>query len=114
MIGDEDDIDELDDEVEGEDDDAEDDVEVEGDDDDDIDDDDDDIDDDDDEVDIGGDTVVGLTGEYDIDSLFKMLDSTDPSEVAHRREIRRRLEELAEQREVDLDSTFNFDLDEDL
>lgn len=112
MIGDEDDIDELDDEVEVEGDDAEDDVEVEGDDDDDIDDD--DIDDDDDEVDIGGDTVVGLTGEYDIDSLFKMLDSTDPSEVAHRREIRRRLEELAEQREVDLDSTFNFDLDEDL
>ena len=98
MIGDEDDLDDLDN----------------LDDEDDVDDDDDDLDDDDAELsDIGGDTVVGLSGEYDIDSLFKKLDSTDPSEVLHRREIRRRIEEIRELREADLDSTFNFNLDDD-
>ncbi len=104
MIGDEDDIDDLDDELDDEDDEDEDASGV---------DDDDDLDEDD-EVDIGGDTVVGLSGEYDIDSLFKKLDSTDPSEVAHRREIRRRIEEIREMREADLDSTFNFNLDDDI
>ena len=96
MIGDEDNINDLDDE-------------------DGVDEDDDDLDDDEDAElsDIGGDTVVGLSGEYDIDSLFKKLDSTDPSEVSHRREIRRRIEEIRELREADLDSTFNFNLDDD-
>ena len=42
------------------------------------------------------------------------LKSIDPNEVAHRREVRRRLEELREERDADLDSTFNFSLDDDL
>ncbi|MDH5456134.1 MAG: hypothetical protein OEY37_08680 [Gammaproteobacteria bacterium] len=73
-------------------------------------------DDDDDDVEItdfSGDTIVGLSGEFDIDTLVKRLEATDPDEVAHRREIRRRLEEIREMREVDLDSTFNFNLDDD-
>ncbi len=104
MIGDKDDLDELEDE-ELEDEDLEDE---------DLDDDDDDDDDDTDIVtDFSGDTIVGLSGEFDIDSLVKKLEATDPSEVAHRREIRRRLEEIREMREADLDSTFNFNLDDD-
>lgn len=98
MIGDDDDLDELeDDEL----DDA------------DESDDDDDDDDDGDLSDIGGDTVVGLSGEYNIDELVAKLDSTDPAEIARRREIRRRLEEIREMRDADLDSTFNFNFDDD-
>ncbi len=101
MVGDKDDLEELEDE--------------DLDDLDDLDDADDDDDDDDDVeiADFGGDTVVGLSGEFDIDTLVKRLEATDPDEVAHRREIRRRLEEIREMREVDLDSTFNFNLDDD-
>ena len=93
MIGDKDDLEELDDE----------DLEDEEDDDDDV----------DVLTDFGGDTVVGLSGEFDVDSLVKKLEATDLDEVAHRREIRRRLEEIREMREADLDSTFNFNLDDD-
>lgn len=70
-------------------------------------------DEDDDLSDIGGDTVVGLSGEYNIDELVAKLDSTDPAEIARRREIRRRLEEIREMRDADLDSTFNFNFDDD-
>lgn len=63
--------------------------------------------------DLGTETAVGLTGEYNIDELVAKLDSTDPAEIARRREIRRRLEEIRELRNADLDSTFNFRLDDD-
>ena len=75
---------------------------------------DDDLDDEessDDMPDIGGDTIIDVTGE--LETLVDKFEKTDPDEVAHKREIRRRLEEIAERRNQDLDSTFNFDLDDD-
>ena len=75
---------------------------------------DDDLDDDessDEMPDIGGDTIIDVSGE--LESLVAKFEKTDPDEIAHRREIRRRLEEIAERRSLDLDSTFNFDLDDD-
>ena len=66
---------------------------------------------DDEMPDIGGDTVIDVSGE--LEALVEKLDKSDPDDVAHRREVRKRLEELAEQRNVDLDSTFNFNLDDD-
>jgi hypothetical protein len=98
MLGDDDDFDELEnDEL----DDADDDEEEDGD------------STDDDLTDIGGDTVVGLSGEFNIDDLVAKLDSTDPAEIARRRAIRRRLEEIREMRDADLDSTFNFRFDDE-
>jgi|SRR5210317_191538 len=75
---------------------------------------DDDLDDEessDDMPDIGGDTIIDVTGELEI--LVDKFEKTDADEVARRREIRRRLDEIAERRNQDLDSTFNFDLNED-
>jgi hypothetical protein len=75
---------------------------------------DDDLDDEessDDMPDIGGDTIIDVTGELEI--LVDKFEKTDADEVARRREIRRRLDEIAERRNMDLDSTFNFDLNED-
>ena len=64
--------------------------------------------------DIGGDTLIDVSGELQVEELVAKLESYDPDEVAHRREVRRRLEEISERRSQDLDSTFNFDLDDDL
>ena len=80
--------------------------------DDDLDDDQDDDDSSDDMPDIGGDTIIDVAGE--LETLVDKFEKADPGEIAHKREIRRRLEEIAERRNLDLDSTFNFDLDDDL
>ena len=65
--------------------------------------------DDDDGDDVGGDTTV----EMDIERLVAKLDASDSEDVHRRAEIRRRLEDLREQRQQELDSTFNINLDDD-
>lgn len=71
-----------------------------------------DMDDDDDDEDNVGDISV----EINVEELVAKLEATDSDDVARRREIRRRLDELEEMRREsrDLDSTFNFDLDDEL
>jgi hypothetical protein len=64
--------------------------------------------DDDDDVSVGDSTI-----EMDIEKLVAKLDASDSEDVHHRAEIRRKLEELRELREQELDSTFNFNLDDD-
>ena len=64
--------------------------------------------------DIGGETVGDLTGELRVDALVARAGKTDPDEVARKRETRKRLEELEEQRNAKLDDTFNFNIDEEL
>jgi hypothetical protein len=58
---------------------------------------------------VSGDTTV----EMDIDRLVAKLDASDSEDVHRRAEIRHKLEELREKRELELDSTFNINLDED-
>ncbi len=64
---------------------------------------------DDDDDDVGGDTTIQM----DIDKLVAKLDASDSEDVHRRAEIRRSLEDLREQRQQELDSTFNINLDED-
>ena len=64
--------------------------------------------------DIGGDTMVDVAGQLKVEKLVEKIDSLDQDEAAHEREVRRRLEELQEQKDKDLDSTFNFNMDEDI
>jgi len=71
----------------------------------------DDIDDDDD-VDISDDDDSDddeSTSEIDVDKLVAKIDA---EEAARRREIRRKLEALREERDDEFGSTYNFDLDE--
>ena len=58
--------------------------------------------------DIGGDTMIN------VEELVAKIEATDEDETAHKRDVRKRLEELHEEKEKDLDSTFNFNMDEDL
>lgn len=62
-----------------------------------------------DDVDAGGDSTI----EMDIEELVAKLDDSDSEDVHRRAEIRRKLEELREQREQELDSTFNINFDEE-
>jgi hypothetical protein len=64
--------------------------------------------------DIGGDTLVDVSAELNVEELVAKIEATDPDEAAHRREVRKRLEEIREQYDSDLDSTFNFNLDDDI
>jgi hypothetical protein len=78
---------------------------------------DDDLEDDDDVEDIDDEDNVGdISVEINVEELVAKLEATDSDDVARKREIRRRLEELEEMRRSseDLDSTFNFNLDDDL
>ena len=62
--------------------------------------------------DIGGETLIDVSGE--LEALVAKSDKDDTDDAAHKREVRRRLDEIAEKRKEDLDSTFNFNLDDDL
>ncbi len=89
--------------------------------------DDNDVDDDVDELPDAEDTVVltedidaydddvDLSEEINVERLVATLESDDTS-VFRKKEVRRRLEEIEEERRArrDLDSTFNFDLDDEL
>lgn len=61
------------------------------------------------------DDSVDSSIEINIEELVSKLDSIDGDDVARRRAIKRRIEELRELREAerDLDSTYNFNLDDD-
>jgi hypothetical protein len=56
------------------------------------------------------DTIV----EANVDALVAKMDATDADEAAQIRAARKRLEEVREQKSKDLDSTFNFDIDDDI
>lgn len=75
-----------------------------------------DVDEDDDVEEMDDDDNVGdISVEINVEELVAKLEATNSDDVARRREIRRRLEELEEMRRAnrDLDSTFNFDLDDE-
>lgn len=88
---------------------------------------DDDDDDSDEDLDTSEDTVVlsvddddddsmaDLTSELNIEDLVAKLEATDSDDIARKREIKRRLEEAREERDAmrDLDSTYNFNFDDD-
>ncbi len=62
------------------------------------------------------DTVGDFTGEIDVEKLVAEIEAGEVDAEEKEKEVHRRIEELNEQRKIDaeLDSTFNFNLDEDL
>ena len=66
--------------------------------------------------DVADDDVADPSVELDISRLVAKLDSKDVADVRHKREIHRRLEELQDQKEKaeNIDSTFDFNMDDDL
>ena len=62
------------------------------------------------------DTVGDFTGEIAVEKLVARIESGAVDAEENEKEVHRRIEEVKEQRkdEAELDSTFNFNLDEDL
>lgn len=60
--------------------------------------------------------VGDLSVEINVDELVAKIEADDDDDAAGKKEVHRRMEELNEQRKVeeDVDSTFNFNLDDDL
>ena len=71
-----------------------------------------DIEPDDDDIDNVGDISV----EINVDELVAKIEADDDDAAAQKKEVHRRMEALNEQRKVekDVDSTFNFNIDDDL
>ena len=62
------------------------------------------------------DNVGDLSVELNVEELVEKLEATDSDDLARKREIKRRIEEAREQREAEknIDSTYNFNMDDDL
>lgn len=80
-----------------------------------------DVDDDDDDTedtlmsdDLDDDNIGDISVEINVEELVSRLENGDAA--AHRKAVRRRLEEIQERRREasELDSTFNFNLDDDI
>jgi len=63
---------------------------------------------------IDDDGIGDTSLEINIEKLVAELEASDEQDVHRRAEIRHKLEELREQREQELDSTYNINLDEDV
>ncbi len=62
------------------------------------------------------DNVGDISVEINVEELVAKLEATDDDDLASKREIHKRLEELEDRRKSDddLDSTYNFNLDDEL
>lgn len=56
-------------------------------------------------------TVDDITAEINVEKLIADMEGSDAEDVAHKKEVRLRLEELAEQRS--LEDTYAFEFDKD-
>ncbi len=64
------------------------------------------------EVDFG-ETVGDLSAEFNVEELVARIEATDAKDAAERARIRKRLEEIREMKESELDDTYNFNFDDD-
>ena len=62
---------------------------------------------------LNDDNIGDLSVELNVEELVAKLESADDSGVHRKSEIRRRLEEIREQRDQELDSTYNINIDEE-
>ena len=60
------------------------------------------------------DNIGDLSVEINVEELVAKIESEDPEDDAEKHEIRKKLEAIEEKRSKELDSTYNFDLDDDV
>lgn len=59
------------------------------------------------------DLAVEMTAEVNVDELVAKFEAADSDDLERKRAIRQRLEKLAEERDIDLESTYNFNWGDD-
>lgn len=60
------------------------------------------------------DDAIEMTGEVNVDALVAKIDATPKDDAEKQRQIRQRLDRLHDERDNELDSTYNFNLDDEL
>ena len=60
------------------------------------------------------DPSIDMSAEINVEELVAKFEAADSDDVERKRAIKRRLEQLAEERDIDLDSTYNFNLNDDV
>ena len=63
---------------------------------------------------VGDDNVGDISVELNVEELVAKIESESDAEAAQKRDVRRKLDEINEQHDKELDSTYNFNLDDDL
>ncbi len=63
---------------------------------------------------VDDDNVGDLSVELNVEELVAKIENDDPEEAHRKAELRRKLEEVQEQHNAEMDSTYNFNLDEDI
>ena len=64
--------------------------------------------------DLEDDNVGDLSVELNVEELVAKIEADDPEEVHKKAELRRKLEKMQEQHDAEMDSTYNFNLDDDI
>ena len=65
-------------------------------------------------VDPDVDNVGDLSVEINVEELVAKIESEDTDDAKHTRGVRGKLEKIREERDEELDSTYNFDIDDDM
>ena len=65
-------------------------------------------------ADDDGDNVGDMSVELNVEELVAKIEEEDAEEVHRKAELRRKLEMMQEQHDAEMDSTYNFNLDEDI
>ena len=63
---------------------------------------------------VGDDNVGDISVELNVEELVAKIESESDEKLTEKREVRRKLDEINEQHDKELDSTYNFNLDDDL
>jgi len=63
---------------------------------------------------VEDDNVGDLSVELNVEELVAKIEEDDAEEAHQKAELRRKLEKMQEQHDAEMDSTYNFNLDEDV
>ena len=63
---------------------------------------------------VDDDNVGDLSVELNVEELVAKIEEDEPEEAHRKAELRRKLEKMQEQHDAEMDSTYNFNLDEDV
>lgn len=63
---------------------------------------------------VDDDNVGDLSVELNVEELVAKIEQDDAEEVHRKAELRRKLEMMQEQHDAEMDSTYNFNLDDDI
>lgn len=66
------------------------------------------------EVDIDDDNIGDLSVEINVEELVAKIESTDGDDIDQKRDVRKKLDKIRDQKDDEVEGTYNFNLDDDI